>query len=60
MVDRHRQHPGDAASKGHDAVPARPDRASESGGQIDTPVPCIGAGRFIPANHPPGDGRLQA
>ena len=28
MVDRHRQHPGDAARKRHHPIPARPDPAS--------------------------------
>lgn len=60
MVDRHRQHPGDAACKGHDSVPARPDPATEPGGQIETPVPCIDAGRFIRPHHPSRHGRLQA
>ncbi len=60
MVDRHREHPGDAACKGHDPVPAGPDRASEFRGQIEPPVPCVGAGRCIWADDPPGDRRLQA
>jgi hypothetical protein len=60
MVDRHRQHPGDAPGKGHYSIPGGPDPASESGGQIETPVPCIGACRFINAHQPPGNGGLQA
>jgi hypothetical protein len=60
VVDCHRQHPGDAAGEGHDSGPARPDLAPESGGQIETPVPGIGASRLIHTHHPPRDGRLQA
>ena len=60
MVDCDRQHLGDAAGKGHDSGPACPDPAPESGGQVETPVPGISAGRFIHTHHPPGNRCLQA
>ena len=38
MVDRHRQHPGNAPCKGYDPVPDGPDRAAISRSQIEAPM----------------------
>lgn len=60
VVDRHRQHPGDAAGKRHHSGPAGADLATESGGEVEAPVPRVSPRWLIRADHPSRDRRLQA
>lgn len=60
VVDRHREHPGDASRKSYDSLPTGPDRGTESRGQIEAPVSRVDTGRCVRAHDPPGYRRLQA